>query len=295
VPLLVLIAIALTAGGLTFAAALRYPHGSAGATSAPIVDAVAETSRRHATLRRWIRARRDPRAATGLALSLAFLVTVAGGLVIGLFAILVRSNDTLLRVDTAASEWGFENATGFTDAAIEAITQLGDTWVVAVAGLVLVGFEWWRRPNRFVLPYLLVVVVGDKLVTTGVKELADRARPTLNPIAETLGPSFPSGHSSTAAAFFAGAALVLGRGYGPRGRAAFAAAAVAIAVGVACSRVLLGVHWLSDVVAGLALGWGWFALCTIAFGGRLLTFGVTATRIRGASRSKNMNVPRAEV
>ena len=37
--------------------------------------------------------------------------------------------------------------------------------------------------------------------------------------------------------------------------------------------MLLGVHWLSDVIAGLALGWAWFAVCAIAFGGRLLRFG----------------------
>ncbi len=34
---------------------------------------------------------------------------------------------------------------------------------------------------------------------------------------------------------------------------------------IAATRVLLGVHWLSDVIAGLALGWAWFAACTIAF------------------------------
>jgi hypothetical protein len=33
------------------------------------------------------------------------------------------------------------------------------------------------------------------------------------------------------------------------------------------------VHWFSDVLGGLALGWAWFALCSIAFGGRLLRFG----------------------
>ena len=49
--------------------------------------------------------------------------------------------------------------------------------------------------------------------------------------------------------------------------------AVAIAVAVASSRVLLGVHWFTDVLAGLALGWAWFALGAIAFGGRLLRFG----------------------
>jgi membrane-associated phospholipid phosphatase len=65
-------------------------------------------------------------------------------------------------------------------------------------------------------------------------------------------------------------------------RALIAATAVAVAVAVAGSRVLLGVHWLSDVVAGLAFGWGWFAICAIAFGGRFLVFGAPvqkATRI----------------
>ena len=48
---------------------------------------------------------------------------------------------------------------------------------------------------------------------------------------------------------------------------------MAIAVAVACSRVLLGVHWMSDVIAGLAFGWAWFGICAIAFGGRFLVLG----------------------
>ena len=46
---------------------------------------------------------------------------------------------------------------------------------------------------------------------------------------------------------------------------------VAVAVAVAASRVLLDFHWLSDVIGGLSLGWAWFALCSVVFGGRLLT------------------------
>jgi undecaprenyl-diphosphatase len=45
---------------------------------------------------------------------------------------------------------------------------------------------------------------------------------------------------------------------------------------VAGSRVLLDVHWLSDVIAGLALGSAWFSVCVVAFGGRLLEFGAAA-------------------
>jgi hypothetical protein len=63
--------------------------------------------------------------------------------------------------------------------------------------------------------------------------------------------------------------------------------AAGIAVAVASTRVLLDVHWLSDVTAGLALGWGWFAVCAIAFGGRILRFGAAAeTAARVADETK---------
>ncbi len=126
------------------------------------------------------------------------------------------------------------------------------------------------------MPFLLVVVAGNGILTTSVKHLVDRVRPALNPVAETLGPSFPSGHSSWSAAFFAAAALLLSRGRPRRTRAVIAGVAAALAVTVAGSRVLLSVHWLSDVIAGVALGSAWFAVCAVAFGGRVLRFGVAA-------------------
>ena len=52
-----------------------------------------------------------------------------------------------------------------------------------------------------------------------------------------------------------------------------------IAAAVAASRVLLGVHWLTDVIAGVVVGWTWFLLSTIAFGGRSLRLGEPAERI----------------
>ncbi len=67
-----------------------------------------------------------------------------------------------------------------------------------------------------------------------------------------------------------------------------------IAIAVAASRVLLGVHWLSDVIGGLALGWGWFALCSIAFGGRLLRLGApveAATRVSEATERTSTSAP----
>ena len=134
-----------------------------------------------------------------------------------------------------------------------------------------------------------------------VKEILDRVRPEFNPIAETLGPSFPSGHSGLAAAFYAAPRSCSPASGHPRTRALLAGGAVAIAVGVACSRVLLGVHWMSDVIAGLALGWAWFGICAIAFGGRFLVLGAPVEQAaeiaeqRRAARRATEDVRRSDV
>ena len=157
-------------------------------------------------------------------------IVIAGGVVIGILAYLVRGNDTLRGIDTSAADWGARHATEDGTAVLQRITDLGDTRAVVVLAVVVAAVELWRAPSRFIVPFLVAVTLGNWLVTTAIKDLADRARPTLNPIAETLGPSFPSGHSSTAAAFFAAAALLLGRRRSPRFRAILAGFAVGIAV-----------------------------------------------------------------
>ncbi|MET0577433.1 MAG: phosphatase PAP2 family protein, partial [Ilumatobacteraceae bacterium] len=100
-----------------------------------------------------------------------------------------------------------------------------------------------------------------------------RDRPDVLQLVGAAGSSFPSGHSATAAATWSAVALILGRGQPRRTRALLAAGAAVIAVAVAISRTLLGVHWVTDVVAGLFVGWGWFLLVAIAFGGRAQRLG----------------------
>lgn len=56
-------------------------------------------------------------------------------------------------------------------------------------------------------------------------------------------------------------------------RALLAAGAALTAVAVAASRALLGVHWLTDIVAGVAIGYGWFLICAVMFGGRAQRLG----------------------
>jgi membrane-associated phospholipid phosphatase len=280
-PLVVLILVALVVGLAVFLSASRYPT----ATREPVTDAsaaageeLARTTVRHPWLAKMLRGRLDPATATGLALTLALGAAVLGGILVGLLAYLMRTSSALVEVDRSVGQWGADHATGWSTHGLQLVTDLAAT-PTAIALIVIVGIvESVRAPNRWVLPFLVTVVLGEVVLVNTVKHLLERVRPTFNPIAATLGPSFPSGHSATAAALFAGLALVLARRRSPRTRALLAATAAAIAAGVACSRVMLGVHWLSDVIAGLAFGWAWFALCAIAFGGRFLHFGAPVER-----------------
>jgi membrane-associated phospholipid phosphatase len=229
-------------------------------------------------------ARLDPATVTGLVLTLALVVTIGGGLLLALLAYLVRANSHLIGIDNSVARWGDRHASALSTHGLNLITQLGSTYTVVALCVVLAVVETTRTRSVWIVPFIVVVLGGEGILCTTIKQLADRVRPSFNPAAATLGPSFPSSHSATAAAFYAAAALLLGRKRGRPTRAVLAALAVGIAVAVAASRVLLDVHWLTDVIAGLALGWAWLAVCSIAFGGRLLRFGATAeTAARAAN------------
>jgi undecaprenyl-diphosphatase len=290
---LVLLGPALVVGTL-FAIAVRR-HPGVDPASGRAANAVArELDRAQPGARRGWRTRLDSRTETGLLLVLALVVLIVGGVVLGVLAFLVRSNSSLLHVDKSVAPWGEEHTTPFSQWMLNFVTSFGSTGVIVGFTLGVFVIEMIRRPSRWLPVFLVAVTVGQTLMSTQIKNLLDRVRPTANPIAHTLGPSFPSGHTTGAAACFAAFALVLGRGRSRNAQSLLAGAAVFIAVAVAASRVLLGVHWLSDVIGGLALGWGWFALCSLAFGGRLLRLGApieVADRVSEAAERSSASAP----
>ena len=164
---------------------------------------VGETVGRHRALRRALEARLDPAAATGLALTLALLVVIGGGVLLGVLAYLVRSNAHLLGVDNGVAKWGNAHASAFsTEDSTSSRSSAGSTRSSPSAVVLAVG-ETISERSVWVIPFIVAVMGGEELLTLTVKDLADRVRPTFNPAAATLGPSFPSGHSATAAAFYA--------------------------------------------------------------------------------------------
>jgi membrane-associated phospholipid phosphatase len=292
-PLLVLLILALTVGLAIGLLVWRFPR--AVASPQPALESarkVGETIGRHRSLSRALEARLDPAAATGLALTLALVVVIGGGLVFAVLAYLVRSNAYLHGVDQGVAKWGNAHASVLSTDGLNAVTQLGGIYLVVALCVLLAVGETLLERSAWVIPFVVAVMAGEEILTLTVKDLAQRVRPAFNPAAATLGPSFPSGHSATAAAFYASAALLIGRSQGRQTRAALAGLAVGLAVAVAASRVLLDVHWLTDVIAGLALGWAWFSVCAIAFGGRLLRFGAGAETAARAARATARESPR---
>ena len=292
-PLLLLLILALTVGLATGFVVWRLPRTVASTQPASEgARRIGETIGRHRTLRSALRARMDPAVVTGLALTLALLVVIGGGVLFGLLAYLVRSNAHLHGVDNGVAKWGNEHGSAFSTDGLNIVTQLGGIYLVIALCVALALGETLVERSVWVIPFVVAVMGGEEFLTLTVKDLAHRVRPALNPAAATLGPSFPSGHSATAAAFYACAALLIGRRRGRPARALLAGLAVGLAVAVAASRVLLDVHWLTDVIAGLALGWAWFSVCSIAFGGRLLRFGAGAeTAARAMERTSSRTSP----
>lgn len=286
-PIIILLLLAITAGTTVYLLARRYP--TAAGAAPPATEAastqIAQEAVRHPWFARLLRGRLDPGTATGLALTLALAVVVTGGLVIGALAYLVRSSGVLNRFDASVGGWANDHAVSWSTQLLQIVTDLASTPATILVLLVVMVVEMIRVPNRWIPPFLLTVVIGEVLLVNTVKELLDRVRPSFNPVAATLGPSFPSGHSATAAALYAAVALVLARRRSPRVRALLAGGAAGIAVAVACSRVMLDVHWLSDVVAGVAFGWAWFSICAVAFGGRFLTFGAPVEKAEQVAES----------
>ncbi|MGD9704050.1 MAG: phosphatase PAP2 family protein [Acidimicrobiia bacterium] len=220
----------------------------------------------------------DRRAVGGLMLVLALAIVFVAALAVGLLFDMVDRDRGLAGWDRSVAEWGSAHATERSTELLQLLTDLGGSAYLAVAFAVVAAVDYARRRNPNVPLFLLVALGGVVLINNGLKLLIDRDRPDVTHLVSAAGSSFPSGHSAAAAAAWFALALVVGRQWSRRWRAVAAALAAVVTVAVAASRALLGVHWLTDVIAGVMVGWAWFLLTALIFGGRLQRLGDPAAR-----------------
>ena len=145
------------------------------------------------------------------------------------------------------------------------LTALGGPTVLTLAVLAVCGYLALAGP-RTAIGIVLAAALGGLGVSTLLKIGFDRARPDVVPhLAPAFTASFPSGHSMLAAIIYLTlGALVAGVAPRRRAQAYVLGVALLLALLIGVSRVYLGVHWPTDVLAGWAAGLAWASLCWIA-------------------------------
>lgn len=202
-----------------------------------------------------------------LTLGVGFLTAVAMLLIFGFLAEDVYERETIA-LDTRASFFVHGFATPALDTLMRSLSFVG-SWPVLVA-LLLIAVLWLLRAHRRrEAAFLILALGGGTLLSSTLKLVFRRPRPTLPWSLSTHEYSFPSGHATNSLILYLGLALiiwvVLGRRWGIA--ATLIAGMLVLAIGV--SRIYLGVHYLSDVVGGYSAGSFWLIATAFAVeGGR---------------------------
>lgn len=139
-------------------------------------------------------------------------------------------------------------------AVMRAVTELGSFWFLWILGLTVAAI-WRVRVGDWVAARVLAITAATAWSASHLlKWLVDRDRPAAAVrLVEATGSAFPSGHATQSAAMYGALAVLWTARHPEHGRSAFGIATI-IAIGVGISRIYLGVHWTSDVLAGWALG-----------------------------------------
>ncbi|HEY3740008.1 MAG TPA: phosphatase PAP2 family protein [Bryobacteraceae bacterium] len=141
-------------------------------------------------------------------------------------------------------------------------TALGGTAVLTLVTLSTAGFLMLSDKKHMAL-FLFLSVAGGMLASMGLKDFYDRPRPHIVPHEDyVMTSSFPSGHSMLSALTYLTLGALLARSYNRKRLKAYFLSLAALLTGlVGFSRMYLGVHWPTDVLAGWTAGATWATLC----------------------------------
>jgi membrane-associated phospholipid phosphatase len=180
------------------------------------------------------------------------------------------------RTDERLAVWLHGRATEPLTDVFRAITRLGNFITLFAVTLVAVVI-FWRRRERIDAAFVALAALGAQVLSTGMKLGFRRDRPFFpDPLATESTFSFPSGHALVSLAVYGSIALVLARRLSSHiERALLLGATALLVIAIGFSRLYLGVHFLSDVLAGYAAGAAWLAFLYV----------VLEVRARYASRA----------
>ncbi|MGZ3183525.1 MAG: phosphatase PAP2 family protein [Telluria sp.] len=163
-------------------------------------------------------------------------------------------------VDAAVAQWCEAHRSGAATALLFAVTQWHATLGTLLMLAVLAGW-FWKRGARAWARFAALAIAGGMLLNVTLKYGFERTRPQFaEPLVHLHTYSFPSGHANQATLLYGVLAAWLCARY-PRRRAPILLGATLMVLLVAASRVYLGAHYLTDVLAGMAEGVTWLTIC----------------------------------
>jgi undecaprenyl-diphosphatase len=169
-------------------------------------------------------------------------------------AVLHAFRDTMDRADAIGPRW-FELA-------VRDVTALGGPTVLALMSAAVIGYLLVDG-KRAAAVLVLLSLSGGALLSTVLKHMFARPRPDLVPhLVEVSSASFPSGHAMLSAVVYLTLGALLSRIEGPpQVKMYVLSVAIALTLTIGLSRIYLGVHWPTDVLAGWCAGAAWAVVC----------------------------------
>jgi membrane-associated phospholipid phosphatase len=207
-------------------------------------------------------AKHHPRAFLGVYGVAGLVLAAASTWIFFVLADEVPENGWMVRIDNSVTNWLQAHGTELGESVFWTISLLGAPVLIALLVLitgVLVYGRNWRR-----LAALAITCGGGALLNVALKMSMQRARPSFASEFHARSWSFPSGHAMDSAIVYGFLAHWAVRRW-PRRRTAIILTAATIVVAIGYARVYLGVHFLSDVVAGYCAGSVWLVVCVTGF------------------------------
>lgn len=191
---------------------------------------------------------------------------LAGEAFLDLIEFAIAGSAEVDNTDARAHQWASTTRTAGATSFFIAMTIIGTPVGLGILVLLVIIVLAIKHRWRWASYLALTTAVGG-LLNRGLKLLFARERPELaEALRHASGYSFPSGHAMGATIVFGALAYLAFRGLrGWRQRGAALAFATSMIVAISFSRVYLGVHWISDIAAGVAAGIIWLATTTVAY------------------------------
>lgn len=212
----------------------------------------------------FIQTRLSPGGYLGLHITIGALVMVGASWLFGGIVEDVLTGDPLTVIDVLVENWLHQRATPATTQIMLTISHLNGPLAIS-SYIVLAAMYLVYRREWYWLVSLLLTVPSGMLLNVLMKYAFHRARPSFeHPILSLTTYSFPSGHAAGSTLFFGMLAVFLvSKVDSWKRRVAIVLSAFALMILVSFSRMYLGVHYLSDVLAGMAGGVAWLSFCLV--------------------------------